>query len=680
VFEQDATGATLKKGRRARGGDGGRGGCHAPKVVGSRRPAARREDVPLRDELLRQRYLLKDSDGRVVESPRQMFARVAEAVAAAEAAYGATGEWIRSVARQFCRVMLRGEFLPNSPTLMNAGRENGMLSACFVLPVPDNVDGIFDAVKNAALIQKAGGGTGFAFDNLRPTGDRVASSGGGTSGPISFMRVFAEATRAIQQGASRRGANMGMMSVEHPDVVKFVLAKTEPGAFVNFNLSVKMTDAFMARLQKEPGAPHVVTNPRTGQRYVIPRKVDPANYVVQDLLPAGQCNPPCYTVLDVWELVVACAHATGEPGICFIDRVNRANPTPALGRIGATNPCGEQPLLPYESCNLGSINLARFVDARDRTVRWEELAGAIRLAVRFLDDVVDANHYPLRAIRSVTLGNRKIGLGVMGFADALVLLGIRYGTEEAVWFAEAIARFLAEQARHASERLARERGCFPNWPGSLWDRGCRRLVRNATCTTVAPTGSISIIAGCSSGIEPLFAVAARRRVLGNEFAELHPLVAELGTRQGWMSNRVRQALLEGVPPAEIRGFPRGLADLLATAHVIAPESHVRVQAAFQKHVDNAVSKTVNLPTCARGEDVDRVFRLAYELGCKGITVYRDACQEGQTLSSLKECRGATAVEGRSPEDHPENRSRTAQSVSVEACACCCDNAAPDGPA
>lgn len=634
----------------------------------------------LKTELLRQRYLLKDSEGRVIESPRQMFARVARSVAAAEAAYGATRERIRSIARQFCRAMLRGEFLPNSPTLMNAGRENGMLSACFVLPVPDNVDGIFDAVKNAALIQKAGGGTGFAFDNLRPTGDRVASSGGGTSGPISFMCVFAEATRAIQQGASRRGANMGMMSVEHPDILKFVVAKTAAGAFANFNLSVKMTDAFMVRLQKEPVAPHVVTNPRTGQRYVIPRKVDPANYIVQDLLPAGQGNPPCYTVSDVWELVVACAYATGEPGICFIDRVNRANPTPALGRIEATNPCGEQPLLPYESCNLGSINLARFVDAQGRTVRWDELARAIRLAVRFLDDVVDANHYPLLAIRNVTLGNRKVGLGFMGFADALVLLGIRYGTEEAVWFAEAIARFLAEQARHASERLARSRGCFPNWPGSLWDRGCRCLVRNATCTTVAPTGSISIIAGCSSGIEPLFAVAARRRVLGNTFAELYPLVAELGTRQGWMSNRVRRALLEGVPPGEIRGFPRELAGLLVTAHVIPQESHVRVQAAFQKHVDNAVSKTVNLPACARRQDVDRVFRLAYELGCKGITVYRDACQEGQTLSSLQGCCGATAVEGRGPEDYPEKRSRTAQSVSVEACACCCDNAAPDGPA
>jgi ribonucleoside-diphosphate reductase alpha chain len=292
------------------------------------------------------------------------------------------------------------------------------------------------------------------------------------------MRVFAEATRAIQQGASRRGANMGMMSVEHPDILKFVVAKTEAGALANFNLSVKMTDAFMARLQTEPGAPHVVTNPRTGQGYVIPRKVDPADYVVQDLLPAGQGNRPCYTVSDVWESVVACAYATGEPGICFIDRVNRANPTPALGRIEATNPCGEQPLLQYESCNLGSINLARFVDAQGRTVRWDELATAIRLAVRFLDDVVDANHYPLPEIRSVTLGNRKVGLGIMGFADALVLLGIRYGTEEAVWFAEAIVRFLAEQARHASERLARSRGCFPNWPGSLWDRGCR-----ASCGT-----------------------------------------------------------------------------------------------------------------------------------------------------------------------------------------------------
>jgi len=653
------------------------GGRHAPEAVVMRRPSASREGSALRDEMLRQRYLLKDSAGRVVESPRRMFARVARAVAAAEAAYGATEEQIRSVARQFCRMMHQGEFLPNSPTLMNAGRENGMLSACFVLPVPDSIGGIFHAVTNTALIQKAGGGTGFAFDNLRPAGDRVASSGGETSGPISFMRVFAETTRAIQQGASRRGANMGMMSVEHPDILKFILAKTETGAFANFNLSVKLTDAFMSQLLTEPGAPHVVTNPRTGQRYLIPRNVDPTNYVVQDLVAAGQCKPPCYTVSDVWELVVTCAHATGEPGICFVDRVNRANPTPALGRIEATNPCGEQPLLPYESCNLGSINLARFVDPWDCTVRWNELARAIRLAVRFLDDVVDANHYPLPKIRRITLGNRKIGLGVMGFADALVLLGMRYGTEEAVWFAEAIARFLAEQARRASERLAGERGCFPNWPGSLWDRGCRRAVRNATCTTVAPTGSISIIAASSSGIEPLFAVAAGRRILGNTFAELHPLVEEIGTREGWMTGRVRQALLAGVPPARISRFPRELASLLVTAHEVAPESHVRVQAAFQKHIDNAVSKTVNLPASAGREDVDRVFRLAYELGCKGITVYRDACREGQTLSSIKECRREPGVERRDAEDRTDYRPRAAQTVPVEACACCCDNVAPD---
>ena len=633
MSENSGTRETLRHRRKARRGKRGGAGHDALMMTTAHRTPAPSAETSLRGELLHQRYLLKDGEGRVVETPRQMFTRVASVVAAAEAKCGASKSEIQSLARRFHQMMRRGEFLPNSPTLMNAGRLNGMLSACFVLPVADSIDAIFDAVKNAALIQKAGGGTGFAFDSLRPTGDRVASSGGGTSGPISFMRVFAEATRAIQQGASRRGANMAMMSVEHPDILKFIVAKTEAGAFANFNLSVKITDAFMERLQEEPGPPHIVTNPRTGQRYAIPKKVDPASYVLQDLLPVGRVNLPRYTVSDVWELIIACAYATGEPGICFIDRINRDNPTPALGRIEVTNPCGEQPLLPYESCNLGSINIARFVDAQGRTVHWDRLAKAIRLAVRFLDDVVDANHYPLPAIRRVTFGNRKIGLGIMGFADALLLLGIRYDTEEAVRFAERVARFLAEQAHRASEQLARSRGCFPNWPRSLWNRRCHRLMRNATCTTIAPTGSINILAGCSSGIEPIFAVAAIRRALGNEFVELHPLVAELGKHQGWMSTRVRAGLLKGGPPRKIRGFPRQLADLLVTAHEIAPAWHVKVQAAFQKHIDNAVSKTVNLPEDATKEEVDRVFRLAYELGCKGITVYRDACQEDQTLSS-----------------------------------------------
>jgi len=530
--------------------------------------------------------------------------------------------------------MRRAEFLPNSPTLMNAGRESGMLSACFVLPVEDSIEGIFDSIKHTAQIQKAGGGTGFAFDTLRPTGDRVASSGGRTSGPISFMRVFAEATKAIQQGAFRRGANMGMMSVDHPDILHFVTAKMVPGAFENFNLSVKMTDAFMERLRDQPDAPHIVSNPRTGRRYVIPKSVDAAQYTLQDLLPEDHATNDCYSIRDLWNLAVSSAHATGEPGVCYIDAVNDDNPTPSLGRIEATNPCAEQPLLPFESCNLGSINLVKFVDRQRGDVNWHELGRAIKYAVRFLDDVIDVNHYPIPQIRDITLGNRKIGLGFMGFADAVASLGIRYDSDGAVNFAEKVSRFLTTQAHKTSQNLAEERGCFPNWSGSIWDTQYHRPMRHAACTTIAPTGSISIIAGCSSGIEPIFNLVTRRRSLDDkEFLEIHPLIEQLGKSEGWMTNRVRASLLEGVPSEEIRSFPKQLAQVLVTAHEISPEWHVRVQAAVQKDIDNAVSKTVNLPADAPLKDVDAIFRLAYQLGCKGITVYCDDSQEDQTLSS-----------------------------------------------
>lgn len=572
----------------------------------------------------------------MIETPRQMYVRVAKSVAAVEENYGARPSEVQAVAQRFFRLMRRGLFLPNSPTLMNAGRANGMLSACFVLPVPDSVEGIFDAVKQAALIQKAGGGTGFAFDTLRPTGDLVRSSGGTTSGPISFWRVFAEATNAIQQGAHRRGANMGVMSIDHPDILKFITAKQDPAAFTNFNISVKVPDSFMDLLKHHPDTPHTVINPRTGKGYWLPKNLNLRTYGLQQLAEAGRSEKPCFTVGDVWRIIVVSAHATGEPGLCFITRVNRDNPTPLLGLIIALNACGEQPLLIWEACNLGSINVSRFVLRDRKEIDWPALGDAVNWSVRFLDNVVDANHYPVPEIQKATLGNRKIGLGIMGLADALILQGIRYDGEEGLAFASKLMAFIQDCAHAASDDLAEERGKFPNWSGSFWDSQHHRAMRNATCTTIAPTGSISIIGGCSSGIEPLFKLAFRRTALdGRSFVQVHPLLEELGRREGWMTERVQGMLLEGVPAADIPGIPDALKGVLVTAHEIAPEWHVRMQAAIQQNVDNAVSKTVNLRGNATVADVEKIYRMAHELGCKGITVYRDGSRSGQTLSSAQ---------------------------------------------
>ncbi len=587
----------------------------------------------LRSQLLARRYLMKDSQGRVIETPTQMFLRVARAVAYAEKGYGASEQQVAAMARRLYRLMAGGLFLPNSPTLMNAGRPQGLLSACFVLPIEDSIEGIFDSVACTARIQKAGGGTGFSFDSLRPTGDLVSSSGGKTSGPISFLRVFAQTTEAVQQGAHRRGASMGMMSIQHPDILKFIHAKQDTSAFCNFNLSVKLPDAFMAALRDAPDEPHVVINRRSERAYVIPKAVDVQNYAIQDLLPADQPQGRCFTRRDLWDLIVSNAHTSGEPGICFIDRINESNPTPHVGNIEATNPCGEQPLLPYEACNLGSINLAKCV-RRDRSeINWAKLDYVTEMAVRFLDDVIDVNYYPDRRIREITLGNRKIGLGVMGFADCLILMSIRYDSEDAVNLASQISEFIQRRAHAASRQLAESRGVFPNWSGSVWDTRAHTSTRNASCTTIAPTGSISLIAECSGGIEPLYGLVSRRRALeGNEFVLIHPLLEKLGVSEGWMTEEVRQALFGGTHPMQIPGIPEGTARLLVTAHEVAPEWHVRMQAAFQANTDNAVSKTVNLPPQASVADVETVFRLAYELRCKGITVYRDGSRSGQTLS------------------------------------------------
>jgi len=533
-------------------------------------------------------------------------------------------------------MMAEGKFLPNSPTLMNAGRPNGMLSACFVLPVNDSIPEIFEAVKNTALIQKAGGGTGFAFDKLRPTGDTVSSSGGTTSGPISFWRVIAETTNAIQQGAHRRGANMGMMSVEHPDIIRFINAKSDIAAFNNFNISVKITDEFMNLLGKKPDSPHIVTNPRTQQQYVMPKIINVHSYRIQDLRPSSGDRNNCYTVEDIWEMIITNAHATGEPGVCFIDRVNEDNPTPDLGEINATNPCGEQPLLDYGACNLGSLNISKFVLPDGSDMDWQNLSTAIYYAIRFLDNVIDANHWPIPKIRKVSLGNRKIGLGIMGFADALVLLGIRYDSDQAVDFAKRLGQFLQKHAHETSCKLAEKRGSFPNWQGSTWGTDFNTPIRNAACTTIVPTGSISIIAKCSSGIEPIFGLAYKRRALdGDEFVQLHPLLEKLGTQQGWLNEKTRTMLMAGTDVKNIPGFPEDLAEVLVAAHQVAPDWHVRIQAAFQSNVDNAVSKTVNLPVDAAIEDVGKTFQLAYDLNCKGVTVYRDSSRDNQVLSAAQ---------------------------------------------
>jgi len=449
----------------------------------------------LRYELLRQRYLLKDDQGRVVETPREMLARVAKAVAAAESQYGAEPAEVQAITWRFYHLMRRGLFLPNSPTLMNAARPKGMLCACFVLGMDDSLAGIFEAVRRTALVQGAGGGTGFDLDALRPAGDLISSTGGRTCGPIGFWRVIAQASQAITQGAHRRAANMAVMSIWHPDILSFIGAKKGPGNFTNFNISVKIPDAFMAALQATPDSPHLVTNRRTGRQYALPRSLDVGRYDLRDLIPAGQADERCYTIGDIWRMIVANAHATGEPGVCFIDRVNRDNPVPALGLIVALNACGEQPLSYEEACCLGSIDVSRFIAPDGKSVDWAALRQAVRWALRFLDNILDITHYPIPEIRAATQGNRKVGLGFMGFADALIRLGLRYDSEEAIRFGANVSSFIRDAAHQTSRDLAEQRGSFPNWAGSVWDTERHQPMRNATCTTIAPTGSISILAG-----------------------------------------------------------------------------------------------------------------------------------------------------------------------------------------
>ncbi|MBN2018591.1 MAG: adenosylcobalamin-dependent ribonucleoside-diphosphate reductase [Sedimentisphaerales bacterium] len=582
--------------------------------------------------VLQNRYLIKDEQSRVIETPGQLLSRVARLVASIEANYGAGDAEVAQWHGTYYELMATLKFMPNSPTLMNAGRPSGMLSACFVLPIEDSIEGIFETIKDTALIQKAGGGTGFSLDRLRPTGDRVASSGGTTSGPISFWRVFSQTTDAIQQGAFRRGANMGMMSVSHPDILRFLHAKQDLKAFTNFNISVKVTDKWMETLKKSPETLHIVENPRTGQKYLLPRQIDVNNYTIQDLYKLTDGNMPgpdkqagFYTVGDIWKTIITCAHKTGDPGLAFIDRINEDNPTPLLGAIEATNPCGEQPLLPYEACTLGSVNLARFVIEKDAkpVIDYAGLGEAVKLSVRFLDNILDACHYPVTQTAEIAKANRKIGLGVMGFADMLFMLGIPYDSNEAVNLGESIMKFINEKGRQTSCELAEKRGTFPNWQGSIWKNKLNLKVRNAAITCVAPTGTISIIADCSSGIEPLYSLVFLRQVLsGKKMLAVNPIFKAAAEKAGFYSDGLVQQILKTGSIRKIAQIPIEIRKVFKCAYDVSPEWHIRMQAAFQRHCDAAVSKTVNFTEQAKVASVDKAYWLAYNLGCKGITIYR----------------------------------------------------------
>ena len=548
-------------------------------------------------QVLRARYLLKGENGEIIESPSQMFSRVAHFVSRVETAYQEdSAHW----EERFRELMVSMKFLPNSPAIMNAGKPEGQLAACFVLPVEDSMKSIFDTLKNAALILQSGGGTGFSFSRLRPKFDAVRSTGGIASGPVSFMKIYNAATEVIKQGGARRGANMGILRVDHPDILEFLTIKRNENELVNFNISVAVPDSFMEALSLD--GEYELINPRTGKS-------------------AGKLKAGA-----VFGEIVESAWETGDPGLVFIDRMNESNPTPQLGQFESTNPCGEQPLLPYEACVLGSMNLSKYV--KNGEVNYPQLEDDVFTAVRFLDDTIDANAYPVPAIEQMHKGNRKIGLGVMGWADMLVLLRIPYNHKDAFELARTIMRFISVKSREASVELAEERGVFPNFLGSVFDAPGMPRVRNATTTTIAPTGTLSMIADCSSGIEPLFAVAYKRLVMDTEIVEVNRYFVDFARECGFYSDQLMDLVLRKGSLTSVKGIPSDVKRLFRTALEIPFEDQIEMQSAFQEYTDNAVSKTVNLPHRAKREDVAKAYMLAYRKGVKGITVFRYGAKRG----------------------------------------------------
>ncbi len=565
--------------------------------------------------ILAARYLKKDERGRVVESTSQMFRRVSEGIAWVEMEYGKSEMEVKALEQDFYDMLVNLEFLPNSPTLMNAGvKEKLSLSACFVIPINDSIEGVFDALKIMAKVQKSGGGTGFSFSRLRPSGDIVKSTTGTASGPISFMKIFDAATEQIKQGGKRRGANMGMMKVNHPDILDFIVCKEMEGTMRNFNISVAVTDAFMKAVKSDED--FNLVNPRNGE-------------VVKKLKARA-----------IWNLLITLAWKNGEPGIVFIDKINQhCNSTPLLGEIESTNPCGEQPLLPYESCNLGSINLSKMVKKVDAKyeVNWEKLMKTVKKAVRFLDNVIDANVYPVDQIEEMTKGNRKIGLGVMGFADMLILLRMSYNSPQAFKIAEKVMKFITDEARKTSVTLGEDKGNFPNFKGSRWDKLKYKNMRNAALTTIAPTGSISEIASCSQGIEPMYSVGYVRGIsesLGTNLVVINSYFQQTAIKNGFYNDSIMQKVMSSTSVQGISEIPKNIRKIFITAHDLKPEDHVKMQATFQKHVDNAISKTVNFSNEATPHDVEKVFMLAYDRGCLGITVYRHESRKVQVLKTV----------------------------------------------
>ncbi|NOZ63639.1 MAG: adenosylcobalamin-dependent ribonucleoside-diphosphate reductase [Caldiserica bacterium] len=563
-----------------------------------------RDDLKLSFNALRvlqKRYLRKDEKGKIVETPSQMFERVARTIAEAEKEYG---EDVGKREKIFFELMRNLEFLPNSPTLMNAGTPLGQLSACFVIPIEDSMEGIFRALHHMALIHQSGGGTGFSFSALRPRGDVVQSTGGIASGPVSFMKIFDTATQVIKQGGRRRGANMGILSVHHPDILEFITTKDTPGVLENFNISVAVTDQFMEAVKQDKDYPLV--NPRTGKEV---RRLK---------------------AREVINLISYHAWKNGDPGVVWIDEINRYNPTPHLGRIEATNPCAEQPLLPYESCNLGSINLSRL--CKEGKIDWERMEQVVEIAVRFLDDVIEVNKFPIPEVGKMTRANRKIGLGVMGFADLLIKLNIPYNTEEAEKIAGEIMHFIHKIAVRTSAKLAEKRGNFPSFPGSIWNKKGFKYMRNATLTTIAPTGTLSIIAGTTSGIEPLFAIAYTREVMeGSKLLEVNQDFLHIAREKGFYSREIIEEASRTGSLKNIKGIPESVKKLFVTSFDIPPAWHIRIQAAFQKHTDNAVSKTINFPQEATPAEIRESFYLAYKRKCRGLTVYRYGSKKTQVL-------------------------------------------------